>query len=297
MKQQDCGKRVAIGEHMIEQHRPPGARRFESMTVRTQDLSALGNDRDIHDVHDIHDERGIDRVGATSDQVDAIDWRSIETSLDAHGCAVVPALLAPAQCRALAALYDAQSLYRSRVVMSRHGFGRGEYKYFAYPLPKLIASLRSSFYPHLAPIANRWNQAMAIDVRYPPTHADFIERCHAAGQVRPTALILQYGQDDYNCLHQDLYGEHVFPIQVAILLSQPGRDFTGGEFVLTEQRPRMQSRAEVVSLEQGDAVIFAVSQRPVQGARGPYRVNLRHGVSRVRSGRRHTVGIIFHDAV
>lgn len=181
--------------------------------------------------------------------------------------------------------------------MSRHGFGRGEYKYFAYPLPKFIGALRSSFYPPLVPVANRWNAAMGIDVRYPATHAAFIERCHAAGQLRPTPLILQYEQDDYNCLHQDLYGEHVFPIQVAILLSQPGRDFTGGEFVLTEQRPRMQSRAEVVGLEQGDAVIFAVSHRPVQGTRGFYRVNLRHGVSRLRSGLRHTLGVIFHDAL
>ena len=230
-------------------------------------------------------------------QVDAIDWASVETALDARGCAVVPALLPPAECRALAALYDAPSLYRSRVVMNRHGFGQGEYKYFAYPLPMLIAALRSALYPHLVSIANRWNQAMAIDVRYPKTHEAFIERCHAAGQQRPTPLILQYRKDDYNCLHQHLYGEHMFPIQVAILLSQPGADFTGGEFVLTEQRPRMQSRVQVVALEQGDAVVFAVSHRPVQGTRGPYRVNMRHGVSHVRSGKRHTVGIIFHDAL
>jgi hypothetical protein len=238
-----------------------------------------------------------DPVTAVVDKVRAIDWPSVEAQLDAFGYAMVPALLPPAQCRALAELYDSESLYRSRIVMSRHGFGRGEYKYFSYPLPELIASLRETLYPYLAPIANRWNAAMGIDVRYPKTLRAFIERCHAAGQQRPTPLILQYGQDDYNCLHQDLYGEHVFPIQTAILLSQPGRDFTGGEFVLTEQRPRMQSRAEVVPLEQGDAVIFAVSHRPVQGTRGPYRVNLRHGVSRLRSGRRHTVGIIFHDAL
>lgn len=226
-----------------------------------------------------------------------VDWRDVETSLDAQGCAIVSGMLTPAQCRALAARYDAESLYRSRVIMSRHGFGQGEYKYFAYPLPEPIAALRSALYPHLAPIANRWNEAMGIAVRYPKTHAAFIERCHEAGQQRPTPLILRYGPGDYNCLHQDLYGEHVFPLQVAILLSQPGTDFTGGEFVLTEQRPRMQSRPEVVPLQQGDAVVFAVSQRPVQGTRGPYRVNLRHGVSRIRSGQRHTVGIIFHDAL
>lgn len=232
-----------------------------------------------------------------ADHVKALDWEAIEASLDAYGFAVIPALLAESQCRALAGLYDRGPHYRSRVVMSRHGFGQGEYKYFAYPLPKLIASLRTTIYPHLVPIANRWNAIMSIDVRYPATHAAFIERCHGAGQLRPTPLILQYQQDDYNCLHQDLYGDHVFPLQVAILLSQPGRDFTGGEFVLTEQRPRMQSRAEVVALQQGDAVIFAVSQRPVQGTRGPYRVNLRHGVSRLRAGRRHTLGVIFHDAL
>lgn len=236
-------------------------------------------------------------IEVVADHVKALDWEAIEASLDAYGFAVIPALLAEGQCRALAGLYDRDPLYRSRVVMSRHGFGQGEYKYFAYPLPKLITSLRTTIYPHLVPIANRWNAIMSIDVRYPATHAAFIERCHGAGQLRPTPLILQYQQDDYNCLHQDLYGDHVFPLQVAILLSQPGRDFTGGEFVLTEQRPRMQSRAEVVALQQGDAVIFAVSQRPVQGTRGPYRVNLRHGVSRLRSGRRHTLGVIFHDAL
>ncbi len=247
--------------------------------------------------NDLSDALGIHAVDAALAQASAIDWRGVETALDARGYGVVPALLEPAACRALAALYDAEALYRSRVVMGRHSFGQGEYRYFAYPLPALIAALRSALYPCLAPIANRWNRTMAIDTRYPKTHEAFIERCHAAGQQRPTPLILQYRRDDYNCLHQDLYGEHVFPIQVAILLSQPGRDFTGGEFVLTEQRPRMQSRAEVVPLEQGDAVIFAVSHRPVQGTRGVYRVNLRHGVSRVRSGLRHTVGIIFHDAL
>jgi hypothetical protein len=180
--------------------------------------------------------------------------------------------------------------------MARHGFGRGEYKYYAYPLPEVIGTLREAVYPHLVPIANRWNEIMRIDTRYPPDHAAFIDRCHAAGQLRPTPLILQYAQGDYNCLHQDLYGEHVFPLQLACLLSVPGRDFTGGEFVMTEQRPRMQSRAEVVPLAQGDAVIFAVHNRPVNGTRGAYRVNLRHGVSRLRSGHRHTVGVIFHDA-
>jgi hypothetical protein len=230
-------------------------------------------------------------------RINALDWRTIEQDLDLYGCAVVPGLVTAQECDALTALYPRDDLYRSRVVMARHGFGRGEYKYFDYPLPDLIGALRTTLYPHLAPVANRWNRAMNIDVRYPARHADFIRRCHDAGQVRPTPLILQYGEGDYNCLHQDLYGEHVFPLQVAILLSEPGRDFTGGEFVMTEQRPRMQSRAEVVPLAQGDAVIFTVNSRPVQGTRGPYRVNLRHGVSRLRSGRRHTVGVIFHDAL
>nr|WP_244096890.1 2OG-Fe(II) oxygenase [Burkholderia ambifaria] len=229
-------------------------------------------------------------------RVSAVDWTAVGTELDRYGCARVPGLLRADECTALASLYSRDALYRSRVVMARHGFGRGEYRYFAYPLPAVVDTLRTAIYPHLAPIANRWNQALGIDVRYPADHASFLERCHAAGQTRPTPLILQYGADDYNCLHQDLYGEHVFPLQVAILLSAPGRDFTGGEFVLTEQRPRMQSRAEVVPLTQGDAVIFAVHGRPVQGTRGVYRVNLRHGVSRIRTGHRHTVGIIFHDA-
>ncbi|WP_404363464.1 2OG-Fe(II) oxygenase [Corallococcus coralloides] len=224
------------------------------------------------------------------------DWEETGRELDARGCAVLEQLLTPDECEALALLYDLDDAFRSRVVMARHGFGRGEYKYFDHPLPELVTKLRTALYPHLVPIANRWNTAMGIDVRYPDAHADFLARCHEAGQVRPTPLLLRYGVDDYNCLHQDLYGEHVFPLQVAILLSEPGRDFTGGEFVLTEQRPRMQSRAEVVPLRQGDAVVFAVHHRPVQGTRGTYRVNLRHGVSRVRSGMRHTVGIIFHDA-
>jgi hypothetical protein len=216
--------------------------------------------------------------------------------LDTRGCAVIEQLITSAQCDELAALYPAEERFRSRVVMARHGFGQGEYKYFRYPLPGLIARLRTALYPRLAPIANRWNAAMGLKARFPEKHAQFLKRCHAAGQRRPTPLLLQYGPGDYNCLHQDLYGEHVFPLQLTILLSEPGKDFSGGEFVMTEQRPRMQSRAEVVPLGKGDAVVFAVHHRPVQGTRGVYRVNLRHGVSRVRSGRRHTAGIIFHDA-
>ncbi|MDP3226804.1 MAG: 2OG-Fe(II) oxygenase [Acidovorax sp.] len=228
----------------------------------------------------------------------AIDWTAATESLHLQGNAVLPQLLSATECAALAALYSdgGDTTFRSRVVMQRHGFGQGEYRYFSYPLPDLVAGLRTAMYPHLAPIANQWNDAMGIAVRYPAQHADFIARCHAAGQVRPTPLLLQYQAGDYNCLHQDLYGEHVFPLQVAILLSDPGRDFTGGEFVLTEQRPRMQSRSEVVALAHGDAVVFAVHHRPVQGTRGPYRVQMRHGVSRLRSGLRHTAGIIFHDA-
>ena len=229
-------------------------------------------------------------------RVDAIDWTQAAGELDAQGCAVLKGLLSRDECRALAALYPDDRHFRSRIVMARHGFGRGEYKYFSYPLPDLIAELRPTLYAQLRDIANRWNEAMGIDIRYPETHEAFLKRCYAAGQTRPTPLLLQYGPSDYNCLHQDLYGEHVFPLQVAILLSEPGRYFTGGEFVLTEQRPRMQSRPEVVPLAQGDAVAFAVHHRPVRGTRGFYRVNLRHGVSRVRSGHRHTLGVIFHDA-
>jgi len=229
-------------------------------------------------------------------RVEAIDWAQAESELDAQGCAILKALLSPNECRTLASLYPDDTHFRSRIVMGRHGFGRGEYKYFSYPLPDLIAELRPKLYARLAGVANRWNEAMGIEIRYPARHDAFLKRCHDAGQTRPTPLLLQYEAGDYNCLHQDLYGEHVFPLQIAILLSQPGRDFAGGEFVLTEQRPRMQSRAEVVSLEQGDAVAFAVHHRPVQGTRGTYRVNLRHGVSRLRSGQRHTVGVIFHDA-
>ena len=231
-----------------------------------------------------------------AERIAALDWQRLATDLDAHGSAVVHAVLSPQECVALAETYAADEPFRSRIVMARHGFGRGEYKYFAYPLPDVVASLRSALYPPLASIANRWNAALGIDGRYPDTHTAFLERCHGAGQTRPTPLLLHYGEGDYNCLHQDLYGEHVFPLQATFLLSVPGQDFTGGEFVLTEQRPRMQSRAEVVPLGQGDGVIFPVHHRPVQGTRGMYRVNLRHGVSRVRSGQRRTVGIIFHDA-
>ncbi len=229
-------------------------------------------------------------------RIDAIDWDVLGESLDGQGHAIVQGLLSPAQCDWLAARYPLDPLFRSRVVMERHGFGRGEYKYFAYPLPPLVAALREQLYVRLAPIANRWKQALASETRYPATHAEFIARCHAAAQLRPTPLLLQYGRDDYNCLHQDLYGDEVFPLQVVVLLSEPGRDFTGGELVMTEQRPRMQSRPMVLPLRQGDAAVIAVHQRPVQGTRGVYRVQLRHGVSRVLSGRRHTAGIVFHDA-
>lgn len=230
-------------------------------------------------------------------RIAALDWQHVATDLDTHGYAVVNGLLAPPECVALAQTYSEDAPFRSRIVMARHGFGRGEYKYFNYPLPAVVGSLRSTLYPHLARIANRWNAALGIEVCYPDEHAAFLERCHEAGQTRPTPLLLHYGAGDYNCLHQDVYGEHVFPLQVTVLLSRPGHDFTGGEFALTEQRPRMQSRVEVVPLHQGDGVIFPVRQRPVQGTRGMYRVTLRHGVSRIRTGRRVTLGIIFHDAL
>ena len=231
-----------------------------------------------------------------AERVAGFDWPRISGELDEHGCAVAPSVLTPEECEALGGMYVEKERFRSRVVMARHGFGRGEYQYFSYPLPALVADLRTALYPQLAIVANRWNQLTRIAGRYPEDHAAYLRRCHRAGQARPTPLMLQYGEGDYNCLHQDLYGEHVFPLQATILLSAPGRDFTGGEFVLTEQRPRMQSRAEVVPLAQGDGVIFAVNERPVRGARGSYRVKLRHGVSRVRSGHRLTLGIIFHDA-
>jgi len=235
-------------------------------------------------------------LSTASDHIKAIDWDRVSHELDSHGNSVLDGFLSPDECTALAALYGHEELFRSRVMMARHGFGHGEYKYFDYPLPGLIERLRTQTYPRLVPIANRWNDAMRVEIEYPKTHADFLAQCHDAGQTRPTPLLLRYTADDYNCLHQDLYGEHVFPLQLAILLSEPGRDFTGGEFVMTEQRPRMQSRPMVVPLRQGDGVVFAVHRRPVQGTRGMYRVNLRHGVSRIRSGQRNTVGIIFHDA-
>lgn len=234
--------------------------------------------------------------GLAAARVATIDWTHVAGALNDRGSAVLERLLTPDECRTITNLYDDDSHFRSTIVMARHGFGRGEYKYFTYPLPDLIAALRPALYEHLAPIANAWNEAMAIAVRYPDDHESFIVRCHKAGQKRPTPLLLRYRENDYNCLHQDLYGEHVFPLQIVILLSEPERDFTGGEFVLTEQRPRMQSRAEVIGLKQGDAAIFAVHHRPVQGTRGSYRVTMRHGVSRLRSGERYTTGIIFHDA-
>jgi hypothetical protein len=234
-------------------------------------------------------------INDLTDRVGALDWANIGTQLDQFGCATTGPLLSVDECAAISSRYDEDKLYRSRVIMARHGFGRGEYKYFAYPLPDVVASLRASFYPPLAGIANRWNEQMGVDQRFPAAHAAYLKRCHAAGQTRPTPLLLQYGAGDYNCLHQDVYGELVFPLQVAFLLSLPAKDFSGGEFILTEQRPRMQSRAEVVPLRQGEGVIFPVHHRPVQGTRGVYRVNMRHGVSRLREGRRHTLGIIFHD--
>ncbi len=230
-----------------------------------------------------------------TERVESLDWATHSTELDNHGATLLKGLLTPEECGALAGMYDQDDIYRSKIVMSRHGFGRGEYKYWSYPLPSAVADLRSSLYPPLAEVANRWNSAMKIDQSYPSKHEDYLEQCHQAGQTRPTPLLLSYNEGDWNALHQDLYGENAFPIQVAFLLSKPGHDFTGGEFVIVEQRPRMQSRAEVVSLQQGDGVAFAVSHRPVQGTRGWYRVNMRHGVSRLRSGHRNTMGIIFHD--
>jgi len=223
-------------------------------------------------------------------------WQRVGEELDDVGYAVIPGLLSARLCTTLAEDYADDGLYRSRVVMARHGFGQGEYKYFADPLPDPVAGLRAELYPPLAAIANRWHDGLGLEARYPETHAEYRAQCHAAGQTRPTPLLLRYRAGDYNCLHQDLYGDEVFPLQVAVLLSKPGTDFEGGEFVLTEQRPRRQSRAEVVPLGRGDAVVFPVSRRPVQGARGFYRVNMRHGVSRLRAGERFTLGVIFHDA-
>ncbi|MGE0667954.1 MAG: 2OG-Fe(II) oxygenase [Sphingomonadales bacterium] len=229
------------------------------------------------------------------DRIAALEWQNIRADLDTQGWAVVP-LLTASECAELAALYGDDERFRKQVIMERHGYGRGDYKYFAYPLPGLVASLRSALYPHLAAIANGWADALGIATRFPSEHAAFLRRCHEAGQVRPTPLLLRYGVGDFNHLHQDLYGEYVFPLQAAFLLSRPGEDFAGGEFVLTEQKPRMQSRVDVVPLRQGDAVIFAVNQRPARGARGYYRAVMRHGVSRLRSGSRFTLGVIFHDA-
>ena len=240
--------------------------------------------------------KSLDASGDIAARVEALDWRRIAQDLDESGNALIADLLSAADCRLIANWYANDALFRARVVMASHGFGRGEYRYFAYPLSEPVARMRAAFYPRLAPIADRWNERLRIAMRYPRTLMQFLARCHEAGQKRPTPLMLRYGAGDYNCLHQDLYGEWVFPLQMTILLSQPGEDFTGGEFILTEQRPRMQSRPEVVPLRRGDAVIFAVHHRPVAGRRGVYRVNLRHGVSRVRSGQRHTLGIIFHDA-
>jgi len=238
-----------------------------------------------------------DRLGSDlAGRIDALDWRGIEADLDARGSARIEGLLDAATCDELRAFYDDEGRFRSRIVMARYGFGSGEYKYFAYPLPETVMTLRTRIYPHLAPLATRWFERMGLEAPFPEAHEDFLDRCHAAGQTRPTPLLLEYGAGDYNCLHQDLYGPKVFPLQVAILLSEPDHDFEGGEFVLVEQRPRMQSRAEVVALRRGDAVVFAVSERPVAGTRGDYRVKMRHGVSRIRSGRRHTLGVIFHDA-
>ncbi|MEP6967025.1 MAG: 2OG-Fe(II) oxygenase [Pseudomonadota bacterium] len=236
------------------------------------------------------------KSSAASERADRVDWPAACADLDARGWALLPQLLAAVECDAIRGLYDDDGRFRSRVVMAKHGFGRGEYRYFAYPLPPLVEGLRTALYPRLAPIADRWHERMGIAVRFPADHGDFLARCHGAGQTRPTPLLLRYGEGDYNCLHQDLYGEHVFPLQVAILLNQPGEDFEGGEFVLTEQRPRRQSRVEVVPLKQGDAVVFAVNSRPVRGARGDYRVTMRHGVSTLRAGHRQTLGVIFHDA-
>ena len=228
--------------------------------------------------------------------MEALDWVRITVALDGEGHALVKALLTPKECRALADQYTDDSLFRSRVVMARHGYGKGEYRYFAYPLPDVVAALRAALYPRLATIANRWNEAMVLEASYPGDHPTYLRRCRAAGQTKPTPLLLRYEAGDYNHLYQDLYGEHVFPLQAAILLSAPGTDFAGGEFVLTEQRPRMQSRVEVVPLMQGDTVIFPIRHRPIRGSRGFYRATMRHGVSRLRSGHRQTLGIIFHDA-
>lgn len=236
-------------------------------------------------------------MATAEERVTAYDWDAIGQSLDARGWARLPAFLSGGECDAISALYGPNHRFRSHVVMARHGFGKGEYRYFAYPLPHLVQDLRAALYPRLLPVANRWHERMKIETRFPDSHEAFLDRCHAAGQPRPTPLLLNYGPGDYNCLHQDLYGDHVFPLQVAILLSEPGADFEGGQFVITERRPRTQTRVEVVPLTKGDGVVFAVNNRPHRGTRSDYRVAARHGVSEVRAGRRHTLGIIFHDAV
>ncbi|MEP9350813.1 2OG-Fe(II) oxygenase [Xanthobacter sp. KR7-225] len=235
--------------------------------------------------------------GAIEVRVGAVDWTKVHADLDAQGWAIAPKLLVQAEADHIAGLYHQEQGFRSHIIMARHGFGRGAYKYFSYPLPPLIQALRTAAYARLAPIANQWHERMGKEMRFPQGHAAFLERCSQAGQARPTPLLLEYGPQDYNCLHRDLYGELVFPMQIAILLDQPGEDFEGGEFVMTEQRPRMQSRAMVLPLQKGDAAIFAVSSRPMKGARGDYQVKMSHGVSEIRSGKRHTVGVIFHDAL
>lgn len=239
---------------------------------------------------------GSPQQAAIAARIDGVEWPRVHADLDAQGWAVIPGLVSHAEADSVARLYRREQGFRSHIVMSRHGFGRGEYKYFSYPLPSLVEALRSAAYPHLAMIANQWHERLGEGVHFPAEHGSFLARCHAAGQDQPTPLLLEYGPDDYNCLHRDLYGEHVFPIQMAILLDQPGEDFEGGEFVMTEQRPRMQSRAMVLPLGKGDAAVFAVNSRPMKGVRGDYRVKLNHGVSKLRSGRRHTLGVIFHDA-
>jgi hypothetical protein len=245
----------------------------------------------------VDDGRTCSRTVAIESRVDKMDWASVHADLDAQGWAVVPRLLTDTEADSVGRLYREEQGFRSQVIMARHGFGRGEYKYFSYPLPPVIQALRTAAYPHLAPIANQWHERMRNEVRFPDDHSAFLERCHQAGQVRPTPLLLEYGPEDYNCLHHDLYGEHVFPLQIAILLDQPGEDFTGGEFVMTEQRPRMQTRAMVLPLQKGDAAIFAVNSRPMKGTRGDYQVKLNHGVSKLYTGKRHTLGVIFHDAL
>jgi hypothetical protein len=234
--------------------------------------------------------------GSIEERFENVDWTRVHADLDAQGWAIVRKLFSPDEADSVASLYSQEEGFRSHIIMSRHGFGRGEYKYFSYPLPPLVNAVRSAAYSRLAPIANQWNERLKQEIRFPPDHQTFLNRCHRAGQKRPTPLLLEYGSGDYNCLHRDLYGQHVFPLQIAILLNQPGEDFEGGEFVMTEQRPRMQSRAMVLPLKKGDAAIFAVHGRPMKGLRGDYQVKLNHGVSKLHSGTRHTVGIIFHDA-